>query len=179
MLPPGPRGDENKFTGEPRVLPDGRSVYIHTFNCGLYLLRDIATDRPTARFVHGFEGTDCGVPVLTSHYWIQTVPSAHALVALDIRDPEKPREVSRVVVGAKEYPHWIAIDKTGRRIVLNSAGHGTRLFIIDFDPASGALSVDQRFRDEGSKLPGVSMDDKTWPHGFTGTAVPHGSVFSR
>ena len=177
-LPPGPRGDENKYTGEARLLPDGHSVYIHTFNCGVYLLRDVATERPTAQFVHGFQGTDCGVPVLTSHYWLQTVPAAHALVALDIRDPAHPREVSRAVVGAKEYPHWVAIDRSGRRIVLNSAGHGSLLFIINFDPATGALAVDQRFRDAGSTVPGISMDGRKWPHGFTGNAVPHGSVFS-
>src|SRR5947207_15556189 len=28
-LPPGPRGDENRLTREPRLLPDGRSIYIH------------------------------------------------------------------------------------------------------------------------------------------------------
>jgi hypothetical protein len=35
-LGPGPRGDEHHLTGEPLLLPDGHSVYIHTFNCGLY-----------------------------------------------------------------------------------------------------------------------------------------------
>src|SRR5207244_2818386 len=29
-LKPGPRGDENHFTGEPRLLPDGQGIYIHT-----------------------------------------------------------------------------------------------------------------------------------------------------
>jgi hypothetical protein len=27
---PGPLGDENEFTGEPRLLPDGRSAYVRT-----------------------------------------------------------------------------------------------------------------------------------------------------
>ncbi len=178
-LPPGPRGNENRFTGEPRILADGRSVYVHTFNCGLYLIRDVAGDRPTATFVHGFEGTDCGVPILTGHYWLQTVPDAHALVALDIRDPEHPVEVSHVSLGADEHPHWIAIDPSGRRVVLNSAGHGSRLFIINLDPSTGRLAIDRRFRDAGSDLPGLAMNGRTWPHGFTGNVVPHGSVFSR
>lgn len=177
-LPPGPRGDENKYTGESRLLADGRSVYIHTFNCGLYLLRNIESSRPTATFVKGFEGTDCGVPILTGHYWLQTVPDAHSLVALDISDPEHPREVSRVSVGADEYPHWIAIDARGWRIVLNSAGRGSRLFLIYFDPATGALTLDARFRDPGSDQPGISLTGSNWP-GFTGTVVPHGAVFSR
>jgi len=177
-LPPGPRGDENKFSGESRLLADGKSVYIHTFNCGLYLLRNIASGTPTATFVKSFEGTSCGVPVLTSHYWLQTVPDAHALVALDIADAEHPREVSRVTVGDDEHPHWIAIDATGRRIVLNSAGKGSRLFVIDFDPANGHLAIDEKFRDEGSDTPGVSLSGANWP-GFAGMVMPHGAVFSR
>lgn len=54
-----------------------------------------------------------------------------------------------------------------------------RLFIANFDPQTGALSVDEKFRDRGSDRPGVSMDGKTWPHGFHGNAYPHGAVFSR
>ncbi len=50
-LQPGPRGDEHRFTGEPFLLADGKSVYIHTFNCGLYLVRNIESDTPTASFV--------------------------------------------------------------------------------------------------------------------------------
>ena len=180
-LPPGPRGDEHQFTGEPRLLPDGKSVYIHTFNCGLYLLRGIDGDEPTATFVKGFEGKNCGVPVLTGHYWLQTVPDAHALVALDITDAEHPREVSTLKLGDDEQPHWLAIDRTGRRLVLSSAGAGTgnRLFVIQLDPATGALTLDERFRDAGASRPGVRMSEKRWPHGFTGTAWPHGTVFSR
>lgn len=177
-LSPGPRGDENKYTGEPRLLEDGHSVYIHTFNCGLYLVQDIGSPQPVAKFVYGFKGVDCGVPIQASHYWLQTVPQSHALVALDIRDPAHPREVSRVMFGNDEFPHWVAIDRAGRRVVLNSAGHGSRLFVINFDPRNGALAIDQKFRDADSTHPGVSMSGRSWPGGFNGTAIPHGSVFS-
>ena len=180
-LPPGPRGDENRFTGEPRLLPDGKSVYIHTFNCGLYLLRGVDTPHPTTSFVQSFRGKNCGVPILTGHYWVEPVPEAHALVALDISDPEHPREVSTLAVGDDEEPHWLAIDPAGRRLVLNSSGggKGNRLFIIDIDPATGRLSFDDRFRDAGSDRPGISLSARSWPHGFTGSARPHGTVFSR
>lgn len=180
-LKPGPRGDEHRFSGEPRLLPDGKSVYIHTFNCGLYLVRGVDGDQPTSTFVMAFEGKNCGVPVLAGHYWLQTVPDAHALVALDVADPEHPRQVSSLKLGDDEHPHWIAIDRTGRRIVLNSAwaGSGNRLFVVNFDPASGALTLDERFRDASATRPGLSFTQKKWPHGFTGTAVPHGTVFSR
>jgi hypothetical protein len=178
-LKPGPRGDENRFTGEPRLLPDGKSVYIHTFNCGLYLIRGVESQEPSAQFVTAFEGKNCGVPVLTGHYWLQTVPDAHALVALDITDPEHPREVSRVSVGDDEQPHWIAIDPAGRRVVLNSAGNasGNRLFLVNFDPATGRLSLDERFRDTDNVRSGINLTGKRWPHGFSGKAVPHGTVF--
>ena len=180
-LKPGPRGDENKFTGEPRLLPDGKSVYIHTFNCGLYLLRAIDTDQPTSTFVRSFEGKNCGVPLLIGHFWLQTVPDAHALVALDVADPEHPREVSSLNVGADEQPHWIASDSSGRRIVLNSAGGGTgnRVFLITFDPTTGALAIDDRFHDAGATRPGVRFTQRVWPPGVTYTAIPHGAVFSR
>ena len=178
-LAPGPRGDEHKFTGELRLLPDGKSVYLHTFNCGLYLLRDLDQPQPRATFVKSFKGINCGVPVISGHYWLQPVPEAHALISLDISDPEHPREVSTVTVGDDEGPHWAAIDSSGRRVVVNSAGSKpNRLYIINVDP-TGVLSLDERFRDRGSSRPGVTLTGKTWPHGFTGEAKPHGTVFSR
>lgn len=180
-LPPGPRGTENRFTGEPRLLPDGHSIYIHTFSCGLYLLRGVETAAPSVTFVHAFEGTGCGVPLVDGHFWLQPVPALHGLVSLDISDPEHPRQVSSVRVGDDEAPHWIAIDATGRRVVMNSGGYagGDRLFILNFDPATGALSIDESFRDPGSTRPGINLSNRTWPNGFVGTAAPHGTVFSR
>jgi hypothetical protein len=181
-LEPGPRGDENQLSGEPRLLADGRSVYIHTFKCGLYLLQGVADPRPRMSFVHGFEGKDCGVPVLAGHYWLQPVPAREGIVALDISDPEKPREVSSLKVGDGEAPHWIAIDPSGRRVVLNSGGYAprsNRLFMIHFDPQTGKLSLDEDFRDSDDGRPGINLTGKSWPHGFTGKSAPHGTVFSR
>jgi len=179
-LLPGPRRDENQLTGEPRLLDDGKSVYIHTFNCGLYLLRGVESGAPTSMLVHSFKGKNCGVPLRIGSFWLQTVPDAHALVALDISDPEHPREVSTVDVGDDEQPHWIAADSAGRRIVLNSAGGGSgnRVFIIDFDPKTGALSMDERFRDPGASRPGVRFSQRSWSPGAAYTAIPHGAVFS-
>jgi hypothetical protein len=180
-VPPGPDGTGNKYTGEPKLLPDGKSVYVHTFSCGLHLVRGVETDAPTVRSVHDFEGEGCGVPVLTGRWWLQTVPAQHALVALDVSDPEHPREVSRVTLGDDEEPHWLAIDGAGRRLVLSSADAKTanRLYLVDLDPATGRLTLDDRFRDRDATRPGVSMAGRSWPHGFTGTAEPHGTVFSR
>jgi len=170
-----------RWTGEPRLLPDGKSVYIHTFQCGLYLLRGIDTDAPTAKFVRSFPGFACGVPILTGNYWLQPVPEEHALLSLDISDPENPKEVSRVTLSGDEGGHWAAIDPTGTRIVLNSSGYtkGNRLYLINLDPKSGKLALDEAFRDSSDHKPGIDMNSKSWPHGFKGNAVPHGTVFSR
>jgi hypothetical protein len=179
-LPAGPRGDEHQLTGEIRLLPDGRSAYVHTFKCGLYLVRDLDQAQPRATFVKSFQGKDCGVPVISGHFWLQPVPEAHALVSVDISNPEAPREVSTVTFGNDEGPHWVSLDAAGRRAVVNSAGSKpNRLYIVDVDPATGSLTIDQRFRDPGSASPGITLTGKAWPHGFSGEAMPHGTVFSR
>jgi hypothetical protein len=51
--------------------------------------------------------------------------------------------------------------------------------LVAFDPKSGALAIDDRFRDEGAAAPGVSFTRAAWPHGESGPAKPHGSVFAR
>ena len=180
VLPPGPRGLEQKFPGEPRLLADGKTVLVHTFACGLYQLEGIDTDQPLVRHLKTFEGAQCDVPLQIGHYWVQTLSSVHALAAYDISDLVHIREVSRLTFDDKQKPHWIAADVDGRRIVLNSGEYGEhRLFMVNFDPETGALKLDERFRDAGSDRPGVSMDGKSWPHGFHGDTYPHGAVFSR
>lgn len=180
VLPPGPTGSEQMMPGEPRLLADDKTVLIHTFSCGLYQVDGLASGKLSARHLKTFEGEWCAVPLRIGHYWVQTLFSAHALAAYDISDPAHIREVSRVTLDDKQLPHWIASDPEGRRIVLNSGEYGEhRLFMFNFDPKTGALKLDERFRDPGSERAGVSMDGKSWPHGFQGNAYPHGTVFSR
>ena len=180
VLPPGPRGSEQHLPGEPLLSANGRTVLIHTFNCGLYELDALETDQPSVRHVKTFDGEMCAVPLRLGHYWVQTLFSAHALAAYDISDPAHIHEVSRLTLDDKQSPHWIAADEDGRRIILNSGEYGEhRLFMVNFDPNTGALKLDERFRDAGSDRAGVSMDGKSWPHGFKGDAFPHGTVFSR
>jgi hypothetical protein len=181
VLPPSPRGDEHFDPGEPRLLDDGKSLLVHTFSCGLYLIRGAETEKPSVRFVHGFPGQDCGVPLRIGRWWLQTVPETRSLTVLDISNPEQPREVSRLTFDAGQKPHWIAADPSGTRIVLNSGEYASdhRLFIVNFDPQTGAVKLDERFRDRGSDRPGVSMDGKSWSHGFRGNAYAHGTIFSR
>lgn len=180
VLPPGPRGTEQMLPGEPHMLADGKTVLIHTFRCGLYELDGVASEQPSAKHLKTFEGELCAVPLRIGHYWVQTMFSNHALVAYDISDLGNIREVSRVTFDEKQKPHWIASDVDNRRIVLNSGEYGEhRVFMVNFDPGTGALKLDERFRDAGSDKAGVSMDGKSWPHGFKGDAYVHGTVFSR
>ena len=181
-LSPGPRGDEHVDPAEPRVLADGRTVLVSTFNCGLYRLDGLETDAPSAHLVHDFgAGRYCALPVVSRRYWVHTVPVANALVSLDVSDPVRPREVSRLTLGEQDRPHWIALDPSGTRVVI-SGGGGTlarRVLIAMLDPETGALMLDERFRDAGASAPGVTFERADWPHGGTGPAIPHGAVFSR
>lgn len=120
------------------------------------------------------------MPLRIGNYWVQTLFSEHALTAYDISDRSHIKEVSRLTFDEKQTPHWISADADARRIVLNSGEYGEhRIYIVNFDPNTGALALDTRFRDAGSDRPGISMDGKFWPHGFHGDAYAHGTVFSR
>lgn len=175
------KGPEGIDPAEPRVLSDGRTVMVSTFTCGLYRITGLETDDPTAEFVHTFGGEGCALPVVAGKFWIQTVRNSHALVTLDLSDPGKPVEVSRLVFGDNDKPHWISLEPNGDRIVM-SGGGGTlerRLLIVKLDRETGMLTLDKAFREKGSKVPGITFDREKWPHGNNGPAVPHGAVFSR
>lgn len=182
-LPDGPAGDEGGLTAEPRVLEDGKTVLVSTFNCGLYLMEGLEGTVPAGRLVASFprkEGTYCAIPAVVGNYYLVTVPAWSAVVSLDISDPAHPREVSRVSLDSTDVPHWISVSPDRRRAVLT--GYGTlehRVLILTLDPATGQLALDTRFREEGANLPGFRMDDKTWPHGGNAPGVPHGAVFGR
>jgi hypothetical protein len=183
QLPDGPKGGEGLLSAEPRVLDDGRTVLVSTFNCGLYLMNGLDTDAPSARFVASFprtEGTYCAIPVVAGNYYLVTVPAWHAVVSLDISDPAAPKEVSRATFGNEDVPHWIAMAPDQRRVVVTGYdGMKHRVSMLRFDPSTGQLSIDERFREEGATEAGFRMDNRTWPHGGTAAAVPHGAVFSR
>ena len=184
-LPNGPRGDEGYRSAEPRVLSDGKTVLVSTFNCGLYLLSDIAGATPSARLVASFPRkpgiprTSCAVPVVAGNYYLITVPAWSAVVSLDVSDPAHPREVSRITLGSDDVPHWIGIEPNHQRVVITGyQAMRTRVLIARFDQSTGMLTLDERFRAAGSTEAGLRMEGISWPHGGSGGAVPHGAVFS-
>ena len=181
-LPNGPRGDEGFLTAEPRVLSDGKTVLVSTFNCGLYLIDGLEGSTPSGRLVSSFprrEGTDCAVPVVAGRYYLVTVPAWSAVVSLDIADPAHPREVSRVTLDTNDVPHWISLEPNHRRVVITGyKGMKHRVVVASFDESTGRLAIDTRFRDPGATSPGMTMQNRAWPHGGRAAGVPHGAVFS-
>jgi hypothetical protein len=171
------REEHHLFPGEPRVLSDGRTVLLATFTCGFYRVADIDGPNPQVDFLRAFGGENCAVPVLIGSLWIQTIPDEHALVTLDVTDSARPREISRLVFDSTFSPHWLALDEGGARLVVNDGKE--RIFLVKLDRSTGGLVIDPSFRNAAATAPGVSFARDRWPHGASGAAVPHGSVFAR
>jgi len=80
------------------------------------------------RELQAFPGGDsehmmCSVPVVIGHYWIQTVAALPGLIALDVSNPEKSVEVSRLTFYPQfPMPHWLAADRKGNRLVVTGDG---------------------------------------------------------
>jgi len=173
---------ENRYSHlgpqEPRLGPDG-AVYVESLACGLQRITGFDTDAPRAQLVYTFPGSWCGVPTIVGHYLVEGSLSAHALIVLDIANGAKPVEVSRLKLGDTYFPHWTAWDpKTERFVVASGRNPEDRLFLVKLDPKTGALSLDETFRDTDGKA-GFNLVDRQWPHEWKGSGLPHGVVFSR
>jgi 56kDa selenium binding protein (SBP56) len=162
---------------EPRLGPDG-SVYVQTLACGIERITDIATANPKSQLIHVFPGALCGVPTIVGHYLIQSDRVTHGLIVLDISKPAHPVEVSRLTIEDVFLPHWTGWDSRTQRLVVTGYGTDHRLFMLQLDQSTGALTMDTAFHGADGR-PGFSFDNREWPHGWTGSANPHGVVFSR
>lgn len=160
---------------EPRLGPDG-SIFVQTLGCGIERITGVASDNPSSRLVYTFPGNWCGVPTIVGHYLMQSVPATHGVVVLDIADPAKPVETSRLTLGETYRPHWTGWDAKTQRLVVT--GSEPRLYLLKLDQSTGALTMDDAFHDADGK-PGFNFADRQWPHGWTGSGKPHGIVFSR
>lgn len=172
MVLPGPKdwySDTPADSSEPRVLADGTTVVVPTFHCGLFLMRNLAGDDPTLQHIYDFGYRLCEVPVVIGNYLVETMQSGHAVVSLDMSDPEHPHEVSRILLAPDEYPHWVAVEPGGDRLVITGYGalHTHALFAT-INRQTGKLTLDPQ-----------SIDfTRNWPDGWKGSAIPHGAVFS-
>jgi hypothetical protein len=160
---------------EPRLGPDG-SVFVQTLGCGLERITGIGSDNPQSKLVYTFPGDWCGVPTIVGHFLVQAVPATHGLIAVDIASAAKPVEVSRLSLGDTYRPHWTGWDAKTQRLVVT--GSEPRLYLLKLELATGAISMDEAFHDANGK-PGFNFVDREWPHGWKGSGLPHGAVFSR
>jgi hypothetical protein len=163
---------------EPRVLQDGRTVLVNTGACRLYRVAGLDGADPQVQLVHDATTPGCATPVVVGKYWIQANAPDRRVFVLDVSDLTNVRQVSSVSFDDRQRPHWLATD--GTRVVMTNEPRpeaDRRMWMLRLDRSTGQLSVDSSFRDAGSDRPGVAFDRPSWPHGATGTAVPHGTVF--
>jgi len=176
-LDPGPRLNGHISPEEPRIGPDG-AAYVHTLSCGVQRVTGMDGSAPKAKLVYQYPGSWCGVPTIVGNYMLQSVPDIHGFIVLDISEGDHPVEVSRLVISPDFAPHWTAWDAKSRRFVVTPGKQGQRMYLLNLDEKSGALTIDQSFRGADGK-PGFSFATQAWPHGWTGEGAPHGAVFSR
>lgn len=175
-LDPGPKLNGHVSPEEVRIGPDG-AAYVQTLSCGIQRLTGLDGPSPSAKLVHQFPGSWCGVPTIVGKYLVQSVPAIHGFAVLDISS-DKVREVSRLIISEQYEPHWTGWDAKAKRLIVTSGRSGDRSYLLKLDPATGALSIDEKFRDADGKV-GFSFAKRAWPHGWTGEGKPHGAVFSR
>jgi hypothetical protein len=93
------------------------------------------------------------------------------LVSIDLSDPSHPREASRLMLPANWVPHWTSLAPDGRRIVITGfKSMRSRILLATIDSVTGKLDL------TGTS---IDFDRASWPHGNTGPAIPHGTVFWR
>lgn len=174
-LPESRQGEHHVDPAEARVLADG-SVYVSTFACGVYRIEGVVEGTPKATFVHAFPGGTavhdvCAVPVVVGKYYVQTAMDINGLIVLDVSDPAKPVEASRIVLDAKfDMPHWVAADRKSERLVVTGNDRSWAL-LLKLDPQTGAMTIDPSLPD------GISFECTSWPHGDSGPAKVHGALF--
>jgi hypothetical protein len=127
-------------------MPDG-SVLLNAYGCGFYRVTGMDTPEPRITNVHtidvravGDSLGACGVPVVAGRFWVMPVGRLSALVTLDISDPARPVEVSRLQADAGFRPHWLAKDPGSDRIIVGAENGGeNRMLMARLDPSTGRL----------------------------------------
>ena len=163
---------------EPRVLRDGRTVLVASVACRLYHVAGLEGSEPRLELVHQEARSGCAMPVVVGDYWVQAHAADHRVFSLDVSDLRNVRAISSVAFDERQRPHWLAVGGA-RIVVVNEPAPSAerRMWMLRVDRATGELALDRDFRDAGSDRPGLAFDRPDWPHGATGTAVPHGTVF--
>ena len=91
------------------------------------------------------------------------MPSSHSTFP----NPGDPVAVHRASARSAELPALARARRGSNRIVIADRGDGEERVVARFDPGTGALSLDERFRDPGSDRPAFRSERAEWPHGGT------------
>jgi hypothetical protein len=169
-----------RYPFEVRTLGDGRTVMLNTYYCGFYHITGLDTDPRIERVMvmEHPKNIGCSVPVIAGKYMLMPIAYGHRYATLDISNPARPVEVASVAMDSTFYPHWIARDPSSNRVVVTDQGDGPPMVMLGhFDPATGKLTWDEKFRDAGASRAGLSFLNVSWPNGVKGRARPHGAVF--
>jgi hypothetical protein len=110
-------------------------------------------------------------------FWVQTDPSLPGLIALDVSEPARPVEASRLVFDSRfSKTHWVAADRTGGRLVV-TGNNQPWVLIVNMNGVTGKMTLDERFKERDADHPGLDFHRPMWPHGATGNAIVHGALF--
>jgi hypothetical protein len=121
------------------------------------------------KHVYDFGYRVCEVPVVAGDFLVEAMESGHAIVSLDMLDPELPHEVSRILLPPDEYPHWVGLEPGGDRLAITGPGTlATKVRFATIDRRTGKLTLESSTIDL----------TRSWPDGWQGSAIPHGAVFS-
>jgi hypothetical protein len=166
-----------------REMPDG-SVLMNAYGCGFYRLTDVGGTAPKITNVYSIQTPNakerngaCSIPVMLGSHWLMPVGRENVLVTLDVSNPARPRETSRLAFPADFAPHWLSKDPRSNRLVLGAELGGEQgMYVLLVDPETGRVSMDASV---GSpKRPGyLDFRRERWPHGATGPAWAHAALF--
>jgi hypothetical protein len=179
-MPENGRDSSHMYPFEVRTLSDGRSAIVNTYYCGFFRVTGIDAEPKVERVLALPlpRNIGCSVPVIAGRFMVMPIAYAHRYATIDLSDPAHIREVASFPTDSHFFPHWASADPGSDRLVFTDQGDGRpTVALAHFDRSSGRLTWDERFRDPGSRTPGVSYHRAQWPNGLKGMLMPHGALF--
>lgn len=163
---------------ESRLMNDG-TVLMNTLMCGIYRISEIDSNEPGIELVLNYPDLfGCSVPTVFNDFLVLPAMFSETILVLDISDPSDIKEVGRFDTPGYQ-PHWAVSDPGAPRVVITSSGTAPTYTVLmfDIDPVDGQLTLDESFGSSEFPKAGVSFYRESWPHGESGTAIPHAALF--
>ena len=176
-VPQLPADSSHRYPFELRTMADGKTVFLNSYMCGFFRLSNLESS-PTIERLMSVPGVGCSVPFVSGKIMVMPIAYAHRILSFDISNPAKPVELASMQTDTTFFPHWTSGDPHSNRIVMTDQGDGIpRIMIGSLDPATGKITIDEKFREPGSDKPGISFANVNWPNGVKGKVTPHGALF--